>query len=88
MKAMEYIQENANPHEEEWDLQEVVRLMKGFAQLKCKQEKLIRQLFVGKVMEIIGDEKTMQLYKESKEAFNRLSPNSQNNKEQTNKGQL
>lgn len=34
------------------------------------KDKLIHQLFVGKVTEILGFEKTVQLLKESKEAFN------------------
>jgi hypothetical protein len=35
-----------------------------------KQEKLIYQLFIGKVSDIIGFEKTTKLLRESREAFN------------------
>jgi hypothetical protein len=35
-----------------------------------KKEKLIRQLFIGKVVEIIGFEKTLELLKESEKTIN------------------
>ena len=35
-----------------------------------KKEKLIRQLFIGKVAEIIGFEKTVELLKESEKTIN------------------
>ena len=36
-----------------------------------KQEKLTQQLFIGKVSEIIGFSKTIELLKESKQTFNK-----------------
>ena len=36
-----------------------------------KQEKLKKQLFIGKVSEIIGFEKTVELLKECNETFNK-----------------
>jgi hypothetical protein len=35
-----------------------------------KKEKLTRQLFIGKVVEIIGFEKTLELLKESEKTIN------------------
>jgi hypothetical protein len=35
-----------------------------------KKEKLTRQLFIGKVVEIIGFEKTLELLKESEKTMN------------------
>lgn len=37
-----------------------------------KFERLEKQLFIGKVMEVIGDEKAIKLLKESKEAIEQL----------------
>ena len=39
---------------------------------KYKFERLEKQLFIGKVTEVIGDEKTIKLLKESKEAIEQL----------------
>lgn len=39
---------------------------------KYKFERLEKQLFIGKVTEVIGDEKTIELLKESKEAIEQL----------------
>ena len=39
-----------------------------------KNERLMYQLFIGKVSEVIGVEKTMQLLKEAKDAFNKPEP--------------
>jgi hypothetical protein len=36
------------------------------------KEKLVHQLFVGKVSEIIGFDKTVELLKEAKEAINNI----------------
>ena len=35
-----------------------------------KKEKLTRQLFIGKVVEVIGIEKTLELLKESEKTIN------------------
>lgn len=37
-----------------------------------KNEKLIRQLFVGKVIELLGEEKTTELLKEAVDAINEI----------------
>lgn len=37
-----------------------------------EEEKLIHQLFIGKVVEIIGFEKTLELLKKSKEAIEKI----------------
>ena len=39
---------------------------------KYKFERLEKQLFIGKVMEIIGSEKATELLRESKEAIEQL----------------
>jgi len=41
------------------------------------KEKLIHQLFIGKVADILGMEKTSEILKEAKEAFYKPSPVSQ-----------
>lgn len=40
---------------------------------KLNRDKLIRQLFIGKVSELIGFEKTLELLKESKNAFDSMT---------------
>ena len=47
----------------------VVILIEDLIKEYSKQEKLIRQLFVGKVSEIIGFDKTVDLLKEANDAF-------------------
>ncbi|ELM3651224.1 hypothetical protein RYR30_001955 [Flavobacterium psychrophilum] len=47
----------------------VVLLIEDLIKEYSNQEKLIRQLFVGKVSEIIGFEKTVELLKEANDAF-------------------
>ena len=37
-----------------------------------KKEKLVRQLFIGKVSEIIGFDKTLELLKESKQTIEKI----------------
>jgi hypothetical protein len=39
---------------------------------KYKFERLEKQLFIGKVSEIIGDDKTIELLKESKDAIEQI----------------
>ncbi len=39
----------------------------------ANKDKLIHQLFVGKVADILGTEKTTELLKESREAIDRLN---------------
>lgn len=39
---------------------------------KYKFERLEKQLFIGKVSEIIGDDKTIELLKESKQAIEQI----------------
>lgn len=47
----------------------VLILIEDLIKEYSNQEKLIRQLFVGKVSEIIGFEKTFELLKEANDAF-------------------
>ena len=42
------------------------------------REKLIKQLFVGKVSEILGFDKTLELLKEANEAFPKCKHNEDN----------
>jgi hypothetical protein len=37
-----------------------------------RKQKLERQLFIGKVIELIGDDKTLELLRESKQAIEKL----------------
>ena len=39
---------------------------------KCKLERLEKQLFIGKVMEVIGDKKAAELLKEAKEVIGQI----------------
>lgn len=39
---------------------------------KCKLERLEKQLFIGKVMEVIGDKKAVELLKEAKELIEQI----------------
>jgi hypothetical protein len=47
----------------------VVALIEDLIKEYSSQEKLIRQLFVGKVSEIIGFDKTIELLKEANDTF-------------------
>ncbi len=38
------------------------------------REKLVKQLFVGKVSEILGFDKTLELLKEAKSAYDNYNP--------------
>lgn len=50
----------------------VVTLIEDLIKEYTNKEKLVRQLFVGKVSEIIGFDKTVELLKESTNAINKL----------------
>ena len=39
---------------------------------KYKYERLEKQLFIGKVMEVIGDKKTIELLKETKQVIEQI----------------
>jgi len=47
------------------------KLIEQAKQMERKQ-KLEKQLFIGKVVEIIGDDKTLELLRESKQAIEKI----------------
>ena len=71
MEAKEYYDKTRLVETQNWTLGMAI----GFADDYANYTKLSYQLFIGKVAEIIGEEKTTELLRESKEAINNININ-------------